>query len=209
MSLSHPLLRVRPSFRHMRIFHSCVCILSLAILATPVAPLPATASTEDDPSSTHSLTSSHTHEAVPPHPPPLRPTHHNLSQSIHSTHPFAPQTTSPTEGSTSPRPIPHRPPLAPPHRPSHKNLLPIILAVVGSVVGFILLALFTRRAIAFGRMPRPSTELTAAERAQLVREMAEYAVTADQHQRQSLAVPPPPPYERAPSYESLRTHQPP
>ncbi len=82
---------------------------------------------------------------------------------------------------------------------AHKNLAVIVFATIGGIIGLIFLALFMRQAIAYHRLPRHDVALTAAEREQLVREMAE---AASRRRRQSCPIPPPP-YEHAPSYESL------
>lgn len=81
----------------------------------------------------------------------------------------------------------------------------IIFAAIGGIIGLVLLVLVTRRAVAYVRLPRRNAVLTAAEREQLVREMAGYTQSAIQ--RQSF-IPPPPPYEHAPSYELLTLHEP-
>jgi hypothetical protein len=88
----------------------------------------------------------------------------------------------------------------------HPTLPVIIFAAIGGITGLVLLALLTRHAIAYSRLPRRTTILTIAERQQLAREMASYAQLADRHQRQSF-MPSPPPYEPPPAYESLTPHE--
>ena len=82
---------------------------------------------------------------------------------------------------------------------AHKNLTVIVFAAIGGIIGLIFLVLFMRQAIAYHRLPRQDVALTAADREELIREMAE---AASLRRRQSCPVPPPP-YEHAPSYESL------
>jgi len=78
------------------------------------------------------------------------------------------------------------------------------LVAIGGIIALIFLALFTRQAIAYTRLPRQNMALTPAEREELAREMAGYAEMADRRRRSFL---PPPPYERAPPYE-FSPHQP-
>ena len=113
---------------------------------------------------------------------------------------------SPT-GLTSPHDTPpyysppyYTPPYALPPDPdgAHNNVTVIIFASIGGTIGLIFLALFMRQAIAYCRSPRHNAALTAAARERLVREMAENVA---RQQRRSYPAPPPP-YERAPSYES-------
>jgi hypothetical protein len=129
---------------------------------------------------------------------------HSLSFTNSPTQPFLNSTvTARPTGLTSPHDTPDS------HSPSsqaHKSLTVIIVASIGGTVALLFLALFARRAIVHSRIPRHNAVLTAAERAQLMREIAEYAESASRRQRHSLTVPPPPPYEHAPSYDALMPH---
>jgi len=49
------------------------------------------------------------------------------------------------------------------------------LGVIGGSIALFFLALFTRQAIAFTRLPRQNMELTTAGREELVQEMVGYA----------------------------------
>ena len=127
-------------------------------------------------------------------------THHHVP----SYHQFPTQsslhrpTSVPSIGLTSPH---DTPPYSSPTEPDggHQNPTVIIFATIGGTIGLIFLALFMRQAIAYFRLPRHNAALTAAAREQLEREMAENATRGDQ--RWSYPAPPPP-YERAPSYQS-------
>ncbi|KAI0005155.1 hypothetical protein BJV74DRAFT_329542 [Russula compacta] len=165
---------------------------SVADLSTTAVSSPAT-STEDGSSSDTRFISSGIYTAHS-----LYTAHHTLSYTYSSTPTFLDQspTSVPTLGSTSPYDPPPR--LSPFHQ-GHKGLAVIVFVVIGGLIGLVFLALFTRQAIAYSRLPRHNVGMTTAEREQLVREMANYA---GRRQRQSCVVPPPP-YERAPSYESL------
>jgi len=77
---------------------------------------------------------------------------------------------------------------------------------MGGVLGLVLFALCTRQAIAYTRSPRHNVVMTVTERQQLVQEMAGYSQMASRRERELCLVPPPPPYEPAPSYESLAPH---
>ena len=127
--------------------------------------------------------------------------HHVLSYGHLPTHSSLHRPTSvPPTGLSSPHDTPpYAPSLGSDGGGGHKHPTVIIFAAIGSTIGFIFLALFMRQAIAYCRSPRHNAGLTTAEREQLVREMAE---NATQHQGQSYLAPPPP-YERAPSYESF------
>jgi hypothetical protein len=127
--------------------------------------------------------------------------HHAHNHSF--THSFHHRPTSaPTLGLISPdESHPHPNPDLPPSGRGHMNLTLAIFAAIGGVLGLIFLTLCARQAIAYSRSPRHNAPLTTVEREQLVREMAEYAETANRRERPSLSAPPPP-YERAPSYES-------
>lgn len=107
-------------------------------------------------------------------------------------------TSAPSIGLTSPH---DTPPFSSPTDPEggHKGPTVVIFATIGGTIGLIFLALFMRQAIAYCRLPRHNAALTAATREQLVREMAE---NETRQQRRSYPAPPPP-YERAPSYESF------
>ncbi|KAI9447892.1 hypothetical protein H4582DRAFT_1897014 [Lactarius indigo] len=186
------------------------CYLSLAILATPVASLPATSTDDDDspPSRSSSLAEAAT--AAPPHAKhSSHPVHHPPSFTHGYTHSYShsflnPPAAAPTTGLTSPH---DSPPTNHPSNQTHKGLTVIVFASVGGIIGLFLLALCTRRAIVHCRMPRHTVVLTVAERAQLVQEIAEYAESASRRQRHSLTGPPPPPYEHAPTYDSLTSHR--
>ncbi|KAH9179545.1 hypothetical protein EDB89DRAFT_490522 [Lactarius sanguifluus] len=186
------------------VIHFCY-LSSLAILATPVASLPVT-STDDDSLPSRSSSPAEATTAAPPHAkhtshpahhPPLRTHSHSFLNP-----PAAPP--APTTGLTSPH---DSPPSRHPSSQAHKGLTVIVFASIGGVIGLFLLALCTRRAIAHCRMPRHTVVLTVAERAQLVQEIAEYAESASRRQCHSLTGPPPPPYEHAPSYDSLTPHR--
>lgn len=144
-------------------------------------------------SANHSHTYSHLH--TPSHSRPYNTTH---------SHSFLnPLAAGPTSGLTSPHDLPHT------HLRSsaaHKGLTVIAFATIGGFIAILFLALCARRAIAHCRTPRHTAVLTVAERAQLVREIAEYTESASRRQRHSMTVPPPPPYEHAPSYDSLTPH---
>ncbi|KAH9060974.1 hypothetical protein EDB87DRAFT_1613044 [Lactarius vividus] len=183
------------------VIHFCYLSL-LAILATPAASLPAT-STDDDTLPSRSSSFPEATTAVPPHTKHSSHSAHHSPLRTHShIHSFL-NPLAPTAGLTSPHDSP------PSHHPSsqaHKGLTVIVFASIGGVIGLFLLALCTRRAIVHCRMPRHTVVLTVAERAQLVQEIAEYAESASRRQRHSLTGPPPPPYEHAPSYDSLTPH---
>ena len=177
-------------------------------------------------SSAASLTTS-TDDGTPPsifhteNAPPL--TRHSSHSSLHShshtdslsydpspsftnslTQPFlnSPVMAPPT-GLTSPHDSPDS---HPPSSQAHKSLTVIIVAAIGGTVALIFLVLCARRAIVHSRIPRHNAVLTIDERAQLMREIAEYAESASRRQHHSLTAPPPPPYEHAPSYDSLMPH---
>jgi hypothetical protein len=78
----------------------------------------------------------------------------------------------------------------------------VIFAAIGGTIALFFLAFFTRQAITYSRLPRQNMQLTTAAREELVREMAGIA---DRRRQSFLA---PPPYERAPPYESFSPHQP-
>ncbi|KAN0126706.1 hypothetical protein V8E52_000346 [Russula decolorans] len=115
---------------------------------------------------------------------------------------FDPPSSVPPTGLTSPHNSPDR---VIPSQHIHKNLVIIIIAAIGGAIALIFLALFTRQAMAYTRLPRQNMALTAAEREELAQEMAGYAEMADRRRRLFLS--PPPPYERAPPYE-FSPHQP-
>ncbi|KAI0303940.1 hypothetical protein BC826DRAFT_980527 [Russula brevipes] len=166
--------------------------------ATPAVTPPATL-TEDEleePLSSHSLSSDEANHRHHVH-------NHSFSHSFHHR-----PTSAPTLGPITPdEPHPHSHANLPPSDHGHMNLSLVIFAVIGGVLGLISLALCARQAIAYCRSPRHNAPLTTVEREQLVREMAEYAETANRRARPSLSAPPPP-YERAPSYESsCASHQ--
>ncbi|KAI9467161.1 hypothetical protein BJY52DRAFT_1182622 [Lactarius psammicola] len=186
------------------IIHFCY-LSSLAILATPGASLPAT-STDDDSLPSRSNSPADAATATPPHAKhSSHPAHHSSSHAHSPTRSFLnPPAAAPTTGLTSPH---DSPPSPHPSGQTHKSLTVIIFASIGGVVGLLFLALCTRRAIAYCRMPRHSAVLTVAERAQLVQEIAEYAESASRRQRHSLTGLPPPPYEHAPPYDSLAPHR--
>ena len=119
---------------------------------------------------------------------------HSFAQPF--THSFTdpPSSVSPT-GLSSPQNSPHR-------VNDHKSLVALILAAVGGTIVLFFLALFTRQAIAYSRLPRRNMELTATAREELMQELAG---CADRRRQSCLA---PPPYERAPPYEALSPHQP-
>ncbi|KAI0000018.1 hypothetical protein BJV77DRAFT_1064155 [Russula vinacea] len=133
---------------------------------------------------------------------------------------FSPRLSSPTEidllSPWMPSHIPHTPSLTTtpywlsspqnsPHRVNDhnpKSLVALILAAIGGTIVLFFLALFTRQAIAYARLPRRNMELTAAAREELMQELAG---CADRRRQSCLA---PPPYEHAPPYEALSPHQP-
>jgi len=168
---------------------------SVAILATPVVSLPTT-STDEDPLPSHSFsTESRSLSSLS--------ANHTLHHSDHSYIHFSTQSpfhqAAPTPSSGLPSPHDSTPYFPPPSDAglSHKQLTVVIFAIIGGIIGLVLLALFTRQAIAYARLPRHNITMTTAQREQLVREIAGYSRTA-----QRRSVPPPPPYERAPPYES-------
>jgi hypothetical protein len=163
--------------------------------------LPLTEATTDTPPLTRHLSHSshHSHSLIYSlsynHSPSFTnsPTQPILSSSV----------TAPPTGLTSPHDTPNT------HIPSsqaHKGLTIIIVTSIGGTVALLFLALFARRAIVHSRIPRHNAVLTAAERAQLMREIAEYAESASRRQGYSLTAPAPPPYEHAPSYDTLMPH---
>jgi hypothetical protein len=77
----------------------------------------------------------------------------------------------------------------------------IIFASIGSTLGLLFLVLCIRRIIIHSRIPRQNVVLTDAERARIVREIAE--CEAASHRYWNSRKPPPPPYEHAPSYDLL------
>lgn len=88
---------------------------------------------------------------------------------------------------------------------SHKTT---VFASIGGLIGLIFLALCVRRLIIHSRIPRQNTVLTDAERARIVREIAECESASRRywqcHSRTGSATgPPPPPYEHAPPYDLL------
>jgi hypothetical protein len=194
--------------------HVCYYLSSLAILATSAASLPVTP-TDDDSLPSHLSSPAEVVTAAPPHTrhSPHSPQHshthaysfpypHNTTHL--ATHSFLnPPAAEPTAGLTSPHDWPHS---HPPSSQAHKGLTVIIFASIGGVIVLLFLALCARRAIVYCRTPRHNAVLTVAERAQLVREIAEYTESASRRQRHSLIGPPPPPYEHAPSYDSLTPH---
>jgi len=157
---------------------------------------PVATSTEDESSSPSTEFGS-----LPPSSTKPDPTHTH-TRSHHHTHSFTqpfpfldpPSSVSPT-GLTSPYNPPDR---VFPSQHIHKNLVIIIFAAIGGTIALIFLALFTRQAIAYTRLPRQNMALTAAAREELAQEMA------DRRRRSFLT--PPPPYERAPPYE-FSTHR--
>ncbi|KAH9045261.1 hypothetical protein EDB85DRAFT_2137344 [Lactarius pseudohatsudake] len=166
------------------VIHFCY-LSSLAILATPVTSSPVT-STDDDSLPSRSSSPAETTTATPPHAKhSSHPAHHSPLRT-HS-HSFL-NPPAPTTGLTSPH---DSPPSDHPSSQAHKSLTVIVFASIGGVIALFLLALL----------------LTIAERAQLVQEIAEYTESASRRQRHSLTVPPPPPYEHAPSYDSLAPHR--
>lgn len=130
---------------------------------------------------------------------------HILSIANSPTHTlFNPLATEPPTGLTSPHDLPGS------HLPSsqaHQSLIVAIFGSIGGTVALLFLVLCARCAVIHSRIPRHNTALTVTGRAQLVREIAEYAEYASRRQRHSLTVPPPPPYEHAPSYDSLMPHR--
>jgi len=128
------------------------------------------------------------------------PSHHNLflSNTLFSAQPSL-HLANPTPPTGLPSSYDPPPPVS--ASLAHKNLAVIIFATIGGITGLTFLALFIRQAIAYHRLPRHVVALTAADREQLVREMAE-AEAASWRRHQSCPIPPPP-YEHAPSYESL------
>jgi len=142
----------------------------------------------------HSFSHAHTLSYYPIPSFANRPTHSFLDP---------PAAALPT-GLTSPHDFPHT---NPPSSLAHKSFNVIMFASIGGIIALALLALCARRVIAHIRTPRHAAVLTAVERAQLEREIAEYTVSATRRQCHSLIGPPPPPYEHAPSYDSLVTHQ--
>lgn len=162
---------------------------------------------------------SHTENATDAPPLTRHPSyssHYSYSQTYSLSYDYSPSyTNSPTQpflnspvtapptGLTSPHDFPDS---HPPSSQAHKGLTVIIVASIGGTVALLLLVLCARRAIVHSRIPRHNAVLTVVERAQLMREIAEYAESASRRQRHSLTAPPPPPYEHAPSYDSLMPH---
>ncbi|KAF8484622.1 hypothetical protein DFH94DRAFT_240181 [Russula ochroleuca] len=134
---------------------------------------------------THSLTHHHTILYT-----------HSFAYPFTQSFPDSPSSVLPT-GLSSPQ---NPPPRA--HDHNHKSLIALIFAVIGGSIVLFFLALFTRQAIAYSRLPRRNKQLTAAAREELIQELAG---CADRRRQSCLA---PPPYERAPPYESCSPHQP-
>ena len=122
---------------------------------------------------------------------------HSFAQPYTLSFPDPPNSVSPPTGLSSPQNSPHR---VNDHNP--KSLVALILAAIGGTIVLFFLALFTRQAIAYARLPRRNMELTAAAREELMQELAG---CADRRRQSCLA---PPPYEHAPPYEALSPHQP-
>jgi hypothetical protein len=163
------------------------------ICASPAACLPA--SSTDDDSSPGSLSSMETSTLASS---PATQTHSSY-RIHHFTH------SSPFPPASAPTTSPHNSPLAfPPSGPGHQSITVYIFMIIGGIVGLILIALCTRQAVAYSRLPRHNTVMTVAEREQLVEEMAGYV---SRRRCESYLVAPPPPYEHAPSYESLTPHE--
>jgi len=128
--------------------------------------------------------------------------HHHIPFTPFFPHSFQfPSTSAPSTGPTS------SPIAVPPSVQVHQSPTVYILIIVGGLLGLVLIALCTRQAITYTRSPRHNVAMTAAERQQLVQEIAGFAQMASRRQRESCWVSPPPPYERAPSYESSAPHQ--
>ncbi|KAH9965787.1 hypothetical protein BC827DRAFT_1179844 [Russula dissimulans] len=173
------------------------CLSSIAILATPVC---LAANTTDDDSSSSSTASTPTTDSHSTHTH-----HHQIPYTPYFPHSFQfPSTSAP---SISPTSHPDSPIVVPPSVQAHQSPTIYILIIIAGIVGLGLIALCTRQAIAYTRSPRHTVAMTTVDRQQLVQEMAGYAQMANRRQRGSCLVSPPPPYERAPSYESLTRHE--
>lgn len=88
----------------------------------------------------------------------------------------------------------------------------VIFTSIGSFIALVFLTLCVRRLIIHSRIPRQNTVLTDAERARIVREIAECESASrrywQSHSRAGSATgPPPPPYEHAPPYDLLAPRQ--
>ncbi|KAI0053733.1 hypothetical protein FA95DRAFT_1600867 [Auriscalpium vulgare] len=180
-----------------------VYLLWLSALASFVTGLPT--SVDSSASTTPSNVPSDVQTSIPPSttttPLPSQSRHH--TERPHGTF----LDPAPTFSFVNPEtPFPPDPPLTdrpPNHNQPHKSsTVAIVFAALAGIIGFLVILTLARCLYTWRRTPRPVRTMTAVDREQLIREMREYAATAPQRARTSVHAPPPPPYERAPSYDS-------